>query len=88
MIESSLLSKNEPLTLNIDKVMGVEVLERGLKIQKLAKIGLLDSGFIFVWVHERGNPFKHFPQNYESVRARKKVHYKSIHKMLKSAQPI
>ena len=47
MVESFLLSKDEPLTSNIDKVMGFEVLEGGLKIRKLANIGFLGSAFIF-----------------------------------------
>ena len=46
MVESSLLSRGEHRTPNIDKVMGFELLERGLKIRKLAKIGLFDLGFI------------------------------------------
>ena len=39
MVESSLLSKDEPLTPNIDKVMGVWILDGGLKTQTSAKIG-------------------------------------------------
>ena len=69
MVESALLSKDEPLTPNVDKVMGFEFLEGGLKIQKPAKIGLLDS---FFSARERENPFKPFSHNYGSVCARKK----------------
>ena len=42
MIKSSLLSEDEPLIFNIDKVMA------GLKKGQLAKIGLIDSGYIYI----------------------------------------
>ena len=51
MIESSLLFKDEPLTYNIDKVMGIWFFRRraqNTKIcRKLAKIGPLDPSFYF-----------------------------------------
>ena len=48
MVESSPLSEDEPLTPNTDKVMGIKFLEVGLKIQKSAKIGLLNLFFEFI----------------------------------------
>ena len=47
MVESSLLSKDEPLTPNIDKVMGVSKFTRRAQNTTSAKIGLLDLGFYF-----------------------------------------
>ena len=58
MIESSLLSKDELLTSHIDKVMGFQSLEGGLKIRKLAKYGFLDSGFYFLKKMREGNSVK------------------------------
>ena len=55
MVESSLLSKDEPLTSNIDtQLWGSAFLEGGLKIRKSAKFGLLDSGFYFLSKARRG----------------------------------
>ena len=55
MVESSLLSKDEPLTSNIDtQLWGSAFLEGGLKIRKSAKFGLLDSGFYFVVENKKG----------------------------------
>ena len=45
--KNTLLSNDDPLTPNINKVMGFEFLEGGLKMQKMAKIGLLDLGSHF-----------------------------------------
>ena len=53
MIENSLLLKDEPISPNIDKVMRFKFLEGWLKIQKLANIGLLDSGFYFFVENEK-----------------------------------
>ena len=47
MIKSSLLSEDEPLIFNIDKVMA------GLKKGQLAKIGLIDSGYIYIYLGAR-----------------------------------
>ena len=58
MIESSLLSKDELLTSHIDKVMGFQSLEGGLKIRKSAKYGFLDSGFYFLKKMREGNSVK------------------------------
>ena len=47
MVETSLLSEDEPLSPNIITLWGFEFLEGGLKMQKMAKIGLLDLGSHF-----------------------------------------
>ena len=58
VVESSLLFKDEPLILNIGKVRWFDFLEGGLKIEKLATIGRLDSGFCFFLNMRKRNPFR------------------------------
>ena len=48
MVDSSLLSKDESLTPNIDKVIGVWNFRRRAQIQRLAKSGLLKFSF---WIY-------------------------------------
>ena len=57
MAESFLLSKDEPLTPNIDKVTRVWLAQNTKNRQKL---DLFDSGFIFYWMNEGGNQFGPF----------------------------
>ena len=47
LVNSSLLSKDEPLTPNFDKVMGVIFLEGGLKIRTIGKKWTSHFWFLF-----------------------------------------
>ena len=88
MIESSLLSKDEHLTPDINKFVVVWFLEGGLKTWKLPKIGFLNPGFYFFIKHkneeinlgkipdsfETAANFKIIPVKLRSVDLRKNIH--------------
>ena len=93
VVESSLLSKEKPLTPNINKVIRVEFLEGELKIRNSAKNRCPDSGSFFSKTGEIKLVQTFLLQNYRSICAGVRFGKNRFagcqeNKLLRSAQPI